>query len=357
MENKIRSFLKRYILVIWIVIVCIALSYMAVSAFYPTRQNRAKKVVSLQSEADIQFSSNLLEEKTFYKTSVINDGTPVTVDIRNYSKTNSTKWYSSDISYTLTAELTDASGTRITDSSLIGSGIVRICAVTETTVNDVTQETETTLFTLNSNHVSDSQSQTLAHSADASTVQSYRVYFPSASTKVCVRLTAVPAASHNDLRTISAILSVSDKSNVQSNGWTGSFNDPTTVSPAAYDAFNYTITGHGNSSSAVIRWNADVLTLNKMYISKNFNKDISAASTDDEWRQLSALSISDESNHGQYAFQVFKAGSGFDDFIAAKRAAWETAMEGIDPTDADYITETQYLWNELQKCIVFDDGI
>ena len=331
MDKKIRSFIKHHITMIWIIIVCLTLSYMVVMALYPTKQNKSKKVVSLQSQSEIQFSSNYLEETLLYKTVVINDGDPITIDIRNFSKNNSTKWYLSDISFTLNAELTDSSGTPITGNSLIGNGDVIIKSVSA-------DETETELFRLNSSHPNDNVAQTLRHSSSQSTVQSYKVYFPSASSKVCLKLTAAPANTHTDLRTIGAILAVSDKSSIQSDGWTGDFNDPTTKTPAEYDAFNYIITGHGDSTKATIKWNSNVVTLNKMYFSNTFNKDIaSAEDLGDGWKQLT-IPISDDSNNGQYSFQVFKAESGFDAFING-------------------LSEGQNAWTELKKCIVFDDGI
>lgn len=338
MDKKIRAFIKRYIIMIWIVMVSLTLSYMVAMAAYPTRQNKAKKVVSLQSQSEIQFSSNYLEESVLYKTIVINDNDPVTVDIRNFSKNNSTKWYLSDISYTLSAALTDSSGAVITNNSLIGDGVVRVYRVSTITVDDEEQEVETLVFELSSGTPSDSIAQTLEYSSAESTVKSYKVYFPSASSKVCLKLTAAPFNTHTDLRTIGAILAVSDKSSIQSDGWTGSFNDPTTKSPSDYDAFNYIITGHGDSNSATIKWNSNVVTLNKMYFTNTFNQDITSADDlGDGWKQLT-ISISDDSNNGQYSFQVFKAGNGFDTFIAG-------------------LSEGQDVWTELKKCIVFDDGI
>lgn len=335
MDKKIRAFIRRYFLVIWITAVCLTLSYMVVMAAYPTRQNKAKKVVSLQAQSEIQFSSNYLEESILYKTAVINDGDPITVDIRNFSKNNSTKWYLSDISFTLSAELTDSSGSSITNDSLIGNGAVRVYSVT---VDAQEQETETLLFELTGAAPSDSAVQTLVHSASKSTVQSYRIYFPSTSTKVCLKLNATPANTHSDLRMIGAVLAVSDKSSIQSDGWTGSFNDPISKSPAEYDAFNYIITGHGDSSAATIKWNSNVIALNKMYFSNTFNKAVSsAADLGDGWKQLT-FSISDDSNNGQYAFQVFKSGAGFDTFISG-------------------LSDEQDEWAELESCIVFDDGI
>lgn len=338
MDKKIKSFIKRHFIMIWIVIVCLTLSYMVVMAAYPTKQNKAKKVVSLQSQSEIQFSSNYLEESVLYKTVVINNDDPITVDIRNFSKNNSTKWYLSDISYTLLAELTDSSGTRITGTSLIGDGNVKVYVVTETTIGDEVQQNESLLFTLNSSNPYDDRVQLLEHNSAQQTVKSYKIYFPSASSKVCLKLTAAPANTHTDLRTIGAILAVSDKSSIQSDGWTGDFNDPTTKTPVEYDAFNYIITGHGDSNSATIKWNSNVVTLNRMYFSNTFNKDIaSATDLGNGWKQLT-LSISDDSNNGQYSFQVFKAESGFDAFING-------------------LSEGQNAWTELKKCIVFDDGI
>lgn len=335
MDKKIRDFIKRHFIMMWIVTVCLTLSYMVVMAAYPTKQNKAKKVVSLQSQSEIQFSSNFLEETVMYKTVVINDDDPITVDIRNFSKNNSTKWYLSDISYTLSAELTDSSGRPITNDSLIGDGVLRVYSVT---AGAEEHETEMLLFELSSTAPSDSVDRTLVHSASESTVQSYKVYFPSASSKVCLKLTAAPAVTHNDLKTIGAILAVSDKSSIQSDGWTGSFNDPATKSPSDYDAFNYIITGHGDSDTATIKWDSSIITLNKMYFSNTFSKDISSAEDlGNNWKQLT-ITISDDSNNGQYSFQVFKAGAGFDAFITG-------------------LSAEQDAWTELQKCIVFDDGI
>lgn len=331
MANKIKRIFKRHILLIWVAFVCLALSYMVVMAAYPTKQNRAKKVVSLQSQSEIQFSSNYLEESVLYKTVVINDNDAITVDIRNYSKNNSTKWYLSDISYTLSAELTDSSGTLITDDLLIGDGEVIIVSVDS-------ENNETELFRLNSSAPSDNVAQTLMHSSSNTTIQSYRVYFPSASSKVCLKMTAAPASTHTDLKTISAILAVADKSSIQSDGWTGTFNDPTNKSPAVYDAFNYVISGHGDSNTATIEWDSSVVTLNKMYFLNTFNKDITTATDLGNNRKQLTISISDDNNNGQYAFQVFKAGDGFDDFI-------------------NNLNAEQDAWAELQKIIVFDDGI
>ena len=184
----------------------------------------------------------------------------------------------------------------------------------------------------------DDRVQLLEHNSAQQTVKSYKIYFPSASSKVCLKLTAAPANTHTDLRTIGAILAVSDKSSIQSDGWTGDFNDPTTKTPAEYDAFNYIITGHGDSTKATIKWNSNVVTLNKMYFSNTFNKDIaSATDLGDNWKQLTISTGSHTSNRAM-TFQVFKAGSGFDAFING-------------------LSEGQNAWTELKKCIVFDDGI
>lgn len=365
MDKKILLFIKSHIILIWIIVVSLVLSCLLVMAAYPTKQNRAKKVIALQSESEIQFSSNYLEKSIIYKTVVLNNDDPIIVDIKNNSRNNSTKWYPSDISFTLTAALTDSSGTTITNDTLIGNSKVKVYRVVTAVVEGEETTSEQLLFELDSTNPTQSVSQILAHSVSEATVESYKIYFPSASSKVCVKLTATPDNTFTDLRTIGAVLAVSDKSSVQGDGWTGMFNDPTSKSPVDYDAFNYVIAGHGDSDSATIQWDSSVITLNKMYIKNNFNNlDITRDALDVEgkanWKQIT-IPISDEkSNNGMYSFQIFKAVDGtdtFNTFIAQKHTEWNSAMSGKDEDDEGYISEAQYLWQELQKCIIFDDGI
>lgn len=360
MAGKIKKYFKQHVLMIWIVVAFLSLSVMFVMAAYPTLQNKAKKVIAVQSNTEIQFSSNYLDKDVVYKTVVINDVEGIPVDVRNYSKSNSTRWYDSDIKYTIRATLTDSDGNIINDDSIIGDDNVLIKRVTasETTILTLNKTTKSDI-TSNAYDVEGNNAQILIRNSSGITVNNYMVYFPSASSKVCVKLEAIPDSSHRDLYSIGVILAASDKSSIQGDGWSGSFNDPDNVSPSAYDAFNYAITGHGDSTTATIQWNSNVISLNKAYFKSDFNNADPTTATDvaskPGWKTLTIPLVTNHDN-GRYSFQVFKT-SGFNTFISEQRAAYAEEMNGKTEGDDGWVSEETYLWNKLNSCIIFDDGI
>ena len=357
MENKIKKFLKKYILLIWIIAVSLALTGFIVVANYKNNQNVAKKVISTQSEVDIRFSSNYLEESVGvdsnnnntpkYRNSVslLNSAeTPINIDIRNYGKSNSTLFYPTDINYTLEAVLTDSSGKALSESevsAIMGNNTVKISI---TGSNDVL---------LSSSNRSHTYSRTLHHGSTAS-IDEFKMYFPSTNTKTCVKLIATPDSIHKDLNTIGAVFSVSDKSSVQGDGWTGRFNDPTNKSPEDYDLFNYIITGYGETNSATIKWDPAVFSLENI----GFNSEISVSGTQtgisdpDGWSKMT-VSIGAKN---QYSFQIFK-GAGFDTMITTLTTSWNNAMAGKSAGDEGWISLNDYLWNHISDYIIFDDNI
>ena len=360
MEKKIKDFLKKYIVLIWIITAALALSAIVAMAAYKNRSNVSKKVIATQAETDFRFSSNYLEETVDdsdpndlkYKnySDMISEGEAINVDIRNYGRVNSTLLYPTDIDFTLSATLTDSSGTVITQakaSELLGSSVVTV------------QLGNTTIITLSASNRSVSLSQVVERSqTSVATINEYKIYFPSADSKVCVKLIAKPAASYRDLRTIGAVFTVSNKSSVQGSGWTGSFNDPVSRSPVDYDAFNYVITGYGASSSATIEWNPAVIRIDTSRFS--FYTGITPLSPVDSsehsgWKKIT---FSLNADAGMYAFQIFKA-STFSTSInaASMHTQWETAMDGKSQGDPGWISENEYIWNELESNIIFDDGI
>ena len=160
------------------------------------------------------------------------------------------------------------------------------------------------------------------------TINGYKLNFPSASTKVCVKIIADPSTNHRDLRAIGAVFTVSDKSSIQSSGWTGSFNDPETKGPSAYDVLNYSITGYGASNVATIKWDPNVVNIEVNGFA--FNTGITPTGPVDtepsSWKQITFSLAADA---GRYSFYVFKA-SGFSDSIT---------------------------WDSIDNYLIFDDGI
>jgi hypothetical protein len=273
--------------------------------------------------------------------------TPINIDIRNYGKNNSTLFYPTDINYTLEAVLTDSSGKALSESeasAIIGNNAVRI---TITGSNDVLLSASNRSHTYNN--------RTLTHGSTAS-IDEFKMYFPSTSTKICVKLVATPDSAHKDLHTIGAVFSVSDKSGVQGDGWTGRFNDPTNKSPDNYDLFNYIITGYGTTNSATIKWNPAVFSLDNI----GFNSGITVSSTrtgisePNGWSEMT-LSIG-ANGKNQYSFQIFK-GTGFDTMITTLTASWTTDMVGKSEGDDGWISCNDYLWNHMSDYIIFDDNI
>ena len=328
MPKYIIKFFKKHFIAIWIAAAALTLVTLGALATYTNQSNKAKKVVATVAKTEMQFSSNYLDTTNPFRTIVINDGDAISVDVRNYSG-NSTTWYKSDINYTFTAELTKTDGSSLSESEaaeLLGDG----GSVIIKTADDEGTESPTPLCTLTAtNRSSGDISRCLTFNSSATTSDHFKVYFSSPSSKVCVKITATPNVSYKDLELISAILAVSDKSSVQNNGWTGEFTDPmTNKTPSDYDAYNYAITGNGNSDSATLRWDSSKISINSQYIRDTLHvTTISDIPGRTGWKEIT-FSLDSTTSSGRYSFQVFK-------------------VNGQIPAT----------WNALKGYIEFDDGI
>lgn len=359
MEKKIKNFIKKYILLIWIISVSLALSGFIVFANYKNNQNIAKKVVTTQNDTDIRFSSNYLEESvgvenntTKYRNTVslLNSAlTPINVDIRNFGKNNSTLFYPTDINYTLEAILTDSSGNALSEVqalAILGSDVVTISITGQTDVE------------LSSTSRSCTYSRTLLHGTTAA-IDEFKLYFPSTTSNICVKLIATPNSIHKDLHTIGAVFSVSNKSAEQGNGWIDRFNDPTDKSPDAYDLFNYIITGYGEANSATIKWDPAVFNLENIGFSSRISSfnPVTDDTTPDGWSSCKKGTISiGQNNETRYSFQVFK-GTSFTSIVDGLEAEWATNYAEMSASSPNYISKNDYLWQRIKEYIIFDDGI
>lgn len=328
MKQKIIPFMKKHILAIWIIAAAVSLSTIVALAAYKNQSNVAKKVVATQATTDIRFSSNYLEDAVDssdpnnikYKgyTVLISNDEAINVDIRNYGKTNSSLAYPVPLSFNLSATLTDSSGTALTQAKaeeLLGSDTITV------TLNN------SAVITLSSSTLTATSAQTITPGGTP-TINSYKLNFPSASTKACVKIVADPSTNHRDLHAIGAVFTVSDKSGIQSSGWTGSFNDPESKIPSAYDVLNYSLTGYGASTAATIKWDSSVVNIEANGFT--FNTGITPTGPVDiepsGWKQIT---FSLDADAGRYSFYVFKA-SGFSDSIT---------------------------WDSIDNYLIFDDGI
>ena len=325
-SEKTKRFIKKNGLKLWIVVSIVAISGMLAFAAYTNQQNKAKKVIATSANNQMRFSSNYLDEGTTKVKTVVKTSTDLTVpvSIRNFSRTNPTMWYSSDINYTVRFELTDTTGTH--DSSvidaLIGSDAVTV------SYNNVP-------VTLDASNHSCSYSKTLAFQTDSSTVHSYDVVFPSVDTDICVRITATPTpmSAYPDLASISVILAISDASSVQTKKWDGSFSEKSsTIAPTVYDAYNYSLVGSGDSQNATFSWKPDKLEVNRQYFLKHFGVNVITEAVDEDgWRTVT-IPLDTVASDGRYDFQLFKV---------------------YDPDNPVVFTS----WSELEACVRFDDGL
>ena len=334
-------FLKRYWLRLWIIFVLMAITGLIVYASYPGQQNKAKKVISTSSDAQMKFSSNYMETGiTKPKTIALSSSDPsVVVTVRNFSKNNPSIWYTSDINYTLDVELTNTSGISSTDvnydttiSSILGNNNVTV---------SIGEGEDILTRTLNSSTKTGSFSGTLGYVRNSSSIDEYTVVFPDVDTKICLRITATPTPSANypDLSPISIILCVTDKDKLQSDGWEGSFNDSQNgKNPSDYDAYNYVISGYGDSNTATFSWNSDKIEINKQYFTTKLGADmasgVSTTTKDGATWKTVTIHLNSEASKGRYDFQIFRK--------------YDENAE----TQVSFAT-----WNELESCVEFNDGI
>ncbi len=332
-SESVKKFIRNNGLRLWIFIVVMILGGMVVYAAYENEQNKAKKVIATSSDTEMRFSSNYLEEGTTkLKTTIKSANDPtITVYIRNYSKNNPTIWYTSNINYTLDFELSDTSGIT-TNNSNYQTRINSLLGTNEV----VTISGNNSTITLNqTNKTGQLINQTLTYNRDASDQKAYVVTFPSVTSKICVRVTATPTPEKKylDLKPLSVILTISDKDNLQVNGWEGKFNDAqSNKTPSSYDAYNYCLTGHGRSTTAVFKWDSSKIEVNKQYFQSKFNVDVTSAANAPEegenWKKVT-ITVDSSTSNGRYDFQLFKANN----------------------------SVSSLTWKALEDCVKFDDGI
>lgn len=324
MSEKTKRFLKKNGMKLWIIIAVLSLSGMMAFAAYTNQQNKAKKVIATAAKTEMRFSSNYLElGNTKVKTIVKSeDDLVVPVTVRNFGRNNPTLWYASDISYVLSVELTDTSGSSAAVAPLIGSGSV--------TISD-----GTTTKTLTASHLSDTFSETLVYSSSDSSQHQFDVTFPSVDSKVCVKIVATPTpqSSYPDLSPISAIIAIADKNNVVSEGWSGEFTDSKQTSggsniyPNDYDAYNYSLKGYGDRDSATITWNANKIEPNKQYFYSTFGVQIDSLTPNASGWKTATIALDSTASNGHYDFQFYKVN---------------------DPNFSS--------WIELEGYVIFDQG-
>ena len=327
-EKSFKQFLINHAVKIWIGIVVLSLVGMVVYAAYPNKQNVLKRVIATSADRNIRFSSNYLEEGNTKFRTIVNPGNlDISVFVRNYTKNNDGLRYPKDINYQFKATLTDVTGIRPGEEGY-NAHIAEVLGETETVTIALTGGNT---ITLSRNTTEDTLNSTLAK-GDARQDE-FKVHFPSEESKVCVILTATPVGNYPDLAPISAILSVSNREPSQADGWKGSFNDSRADDkvPDAYDAYNYTLTGHGLCTGASFSWDSTKVDVNRQYLTNHLGADFEhPIDLGDGWKKvmITVGTGSGSQSIVRYDFQIYKVGN------------------------------TSFTrWEDLENSVIFSDGL
>ena len=338
--NKIKQLIKKNWITVWLVVAIITLSGGLVLAKYATEHNVIRRVIATDGGAGNRFTSNYLfagNSNQQIRNVASIDTRDVVFDlyIYNYSLNNPTQWYKSDLDYTLQFDVTSVDGrTTLTSANieeLIGSDSIEIYTVTGTDENPV----ETSLVTINKDNVasvtgsSHTISQTIVRSQYNGTSNKYKLVIPNSAIgkDIALQVVAKPARKHGDISdlVLSSRFGAASQSIILTTGWSGSYNDDTSIALSRYEGFNYSITGSG-TSSGTLSWRYDLLEPNKNQMIALFGIDptVAANYTEDSTTHMRTITIplSSDNNAGRYDFQFY-----------IKDSSAKSAIENMSWTD------------------------
>ncbi|MBQ7715643.1 MAG: hypothetical protein IJT70_07225 [Clostridia bacterium] len=260
MKHRKPGFFKRRLLAIASAVIVLSLLTGVVSYAEFTKSNRAKRVIASVEAAGVLFSSNFMlytegdntvpsNSKTLY-TGNESQGVVTTVTICNFAQGNPAKVYDTDITYTLTAKLV-----------YVENGTKRLATHDEigdlSVILNYNSDTESTAFTLDSDHISKTFLSTALDSGSSAT-DTCRVEFSPGfndeNCKIRLYMIAVPTTARGDISMIDATFGTAVSHERQSISWEGYFNEAgargvaNASFPTAFDGFRYVITGTGEGT-------------------------------------------------------------------------------------------------------------
>ncbi len=276
MKDKFMIFIKKYWLPLWIVIAAVSSCALFVAAEYVASTNSMKRVVVSTSDQGKMFSSNILVENgnasyvsKYFSQHEEDDQThttaPYDVDVYlwNYSLSNLSKWYPTDIDYKVTFALTNLSGTPLT-AETVGTRTVQVT------------KGGSTLGTLTGSTLSFTTSmQTLEHNSAHSAEDHYILKFSGDwdldnDTEICVQMVADPYnggdnTKYKDLTSLGAVIGLRKNSIAETSGWQAYLAEASDeLSVDSCDGYNLTVTGSGKAK-ITIKWDPSKLACNRNF--------------------------------------------------------------------------------------------
>ncbi|WP_026834885.1 hypothetical protein [Eubacterium xylanophilum] len=340
--KRLLSKIKKNWIMVWLVLAATALCSMVVYARYSNEHNIVKRVVATDKDLANRFTSNYLSTGTIMlKTQTVpvdsTDDPEIEISIWNYNHKNPTKYYKSDINYTLDMVFTNTEGTALTSSqveNLIGNDEVEIYKITKNADQTVS---ETLLVKISKDSISGTFNEVIKAQKNIGTENKYKLVLPNSSVgkDIAVKVTATPGSEYHDLPgAIAAMFNAESQTIILGKGWMGSINDDENIPLSKYEGFNYSITGSG-ASSGTLKWRKDLIELNKDEIEELFSIDVNDSSNysdDGNFRTIELSSLSSADNAGRYDFQFY-----------IKNKAAKTAISGMT-------------WSDFKKIIVFKEN-
>ena len=363
MEPRLKKFLKRYWIVLWIAAVStVLLSFIAFAAY--TKTNRAKSVVAKYGTVNSRFSSNYLEEvsreKSVYVTST-DDKYGDTVLISNYAQTNPTFHYDTVINYKLEMTLGYMNGNTFVpidgdtsaDDFVLGE---RYITATITGNNGYTNTikfgynagnaitySDTVFKDNNGNYLlslpgTTSVSDLVALEFSANQKTSLFAETPEFDKKLYLEMTATPDPLQNytGLMPISAQICLSKSAKVESITWTGNFNEagsdvsvgasPHNIS-SPLDGFNYVIQGMG-SGWAELKWKPGYVEISEQFLIEELEITPENLPVESDGYKTVRFQVDSNTKKNRYDVQIYRSGLQPD----TAYSTWEQMNEYVEFT-------------------------
>lgn len=275
MGQRIRAFIKRQWIALWIIVVLSMIMTLFVSAEYLDQHGIMNRVVVSSSEQYSMFSSNILKPNgsaseiyTQYATKLtevqINAGMnyDIALYLWNYDHLNPSTWYRENIHYDMSFKLVKKDGTAITAEEL-GAQTITIL------------KGEIEILTLNSSCLEvTGYSDILTYNSSKISENSYTIRFPGnwnfeSGENICVQITATPNNQGNndlyrDLYELGAIIGLRQFQSMGTSGWEVYVNEHrnnNSAAPSDFDAYNLVVAGSGKADI--------ILYIDTHYISVN----------------------------------------------------------------------------------------
>ena len=265
----------------------------------------AQRTVAAYEKEEARFSSNYLAPISKTRTVRVPDAqTPPVclITVCNYSQGRPDKPNATAITYTLTAQFVRSNGTAVQDGNYVGAltATIKKGSGTPVTLDSTHLSVSVTDSTLDPTTLAGALAANKAES-DSFTLTFGTGFVGENSPDLCVKVTATPLTA--GLSDISAVFKPEVRVEGASNAWTGAFSDDTSIAPADYDGFNYTISGTGRGTGT-LTWDTTKVTLS--YVSQTQLLAVTGATMTTNGNNAVITFPVDSDAEGHYDLQFYK---------------------------------------------------